>query len=89
MPCPLDSLFAIAYFQQPNPHLFENSMPYPLLEPSVAGGAGTIFTGQHFPLASGSKDIHDAIHYFSEWHVWATDSIIGFFLGQNGNNFIP
>jgi hypothetical protein len=48
----------------------------------MACGAGTIFSGQHFPLASGSKHIHEAIHYFSEWNNWMTNRIMGFSFGK-------
>lgn len=53
----------------------------------MAGGTGTIFSGQRFPLASGSKDIHDAIHYFSKWYNWTTDSIFMFLFLQNQTQF--
>ena len=54
--------------QHRGPQVREDAGLDPLLEPSVAGGAGAVLSGQRLPLAAGAQDVENAIQDLAEGH---------------------
>jgi len=67
----------------------EHSFPDPFLEPPVTGGARTVFSWQHLPLATCSQHKQNAIQHLSKWDSWMSLGITRLFPGQDALYFIP
>jgi hypothetical protein len=49
--------------QTHTPDSLEDARSYPRLESQMAGAAGTVFPGDHLPLAAGAQNIQNAVEY--------------------------
>jgi len=71
------------------PDTLEEARPYPGLETQVARAAGTVFAGDHLPLATRAQDVQNAVEHDTIEHPWPTVGPGRFVGRQDGFDQFP